>query len=238
MSCAFKLSLVHFERLVFWTLASDGSCHATDFPLCCMRLLSFRLPAVRVLSVVLVQERKRHINKKTFLAGDPSGDRGVSRPGGQGSKFYVRFSEPKEHESFCPDTRPAAPVTGATGKNLCAKVLCAFSAPYLSLLSCSRRFTCDILWEGVVQNFVWHFPRSLRKCSANLSRNLRIPSQVQCPKKIFCDDFLPRGYFCKSTAIEMRRVSRYFSKVSGSGVDLTLLNWEELSAPKLHNRNR
>ena len=32
-----------------------------------------------------------------------------------------------------------------------------------------------------------------------------------------------RAYFCKSIAIEMGRVSRYFSKVSGSGVDLTLL---------------
>ena len=32
-----------------------------------------------------------------------------------------------------------------------------------------------------------------------------------------------RAYFCKSIAIEMGGVSRYFSKVSGSGVDLTLL---------------
>ena len=34
-----------------------------------------------------------------------------------------------------------------------------------------------------------------------------------------------RSYFCKSIAIEMGGVSRYFSsKVSGSGVDVTLLN--------------
>ena len=33
-----------------------------------------------------------------------------------------------------------------------------------------------------------------------------------------------KAYFCKSIAIEMGGVSRYFSKVSGSGVDLTLLN--------------
>ena len=32
--------------------------------------------------------------------GDPSGERGVSRPGGQGSKIYVLSSEFKEHESF------------------------------------------------------------------------------------------------------------------------------------------
>ena len=32
-----------------------------------------------------------------------------------------------------------------------------------------------------------------------------------------------RGYFYRSIAIEMGGVSRYFSKVSGSGVDLTLL---------------
>ena len=33
-----------------------------------------------------------------------------------------------------------------------------------------------------------------------------------------------RAYFCKSMAIEMGGVSRYFSKVSGSGVDVILLN--------------
>ena len=32
-----------------------------------------------------------------------------------------------------------------------------------------------------------------------------------------------RAYFCKSIATEMGGVSRYFSKVSGSGVDVTLL---------------
>ena len=31
-----------------------------------------------------------------------------------------------------------------------------------------------------------------------------------------------RAYFCKTIAIEMGGVSRYFSKVSGSGVDVTL----------------
>ena len=36
-----------------------------------------------------------------------------------------------------------------------------------------------------------------------------------------------RAYFCKSIAIEMGGVSRYFSKVSGSGVDVTLLNVEK-----------
>ena len=34
-----------------------------------------------------------------------------------------------------------------------------------------------------------------------------------------------RAYFCKSIAIEMEGVLRYFSKVLGSGVDLTLLNF-------------
>ena len=36
-------------------------------------------------------------------------------PNREGSKFYVLSSEPKEHISFCPDTRPGGPVTGATG---------------------------------------------------------------------------------------------------------------------------
>ena len=34
-----------------------------------------------------------------------------------------------------------------------------------------------------------------------------------------------RAYFCRSIAIQMGGVSRYFSKVSGSGVDLTLLSF-------------
>ena len=32
-----------------------------------------------------------------------------------------------------------------------------------------------------------------------------------------------RAYFCKSIAVEMGGVSRYFSKISGSGVDSTPL---------------
>ena len=36
----------------------------------------------------------------------------------------------------------------------------------------------------------------------------------------FCQE---EAYFCKSIAIEMGGVSRYFSKVSGSGVDFALL---------------
>ena len=33
------------------------------------------------------------------------------------------------------------------------------------------------------------------------------------------------AYFCKSIAIEMGGVSRYFSKIWGSGVELILLSW-------------
>ena len=67
------------------------------------------------------------------MAGDPSGDRVVSRPGGQGAKFYVLSSEPKEHKSFCPDTRPGRPVTGATGKSfMCKNFMCLF---------------CSLFWE-------------------------------------------------------------------------------------------
>ena len=36
----------------------------------------------------------------------------------------------------------------------------------------------------------------------------------------FCQE---EAYFCRSIAIQMGGVSQYFSKVSGSGVDLTLL---------------
>ena len=33
--------------------------------------------------------KKKAHKQKNFLAGDPSGHRGVSLPGGQGSKFYT-----------------------------------------------------------------------------------------------------------------------------------------------------
>ena len=43
-----------------------------------------------------------------------------------------------------------------------------------------------------------------------------------------------KAYFCKSIAIEMGGVSRYFSKVLGSGVDVTLL----ILGTETGNRNR
>ena len=45
----------------------------------------------------------------------------------------------------------------------------------------------------------------------------------------FCQE---EAHFCKSIAIEMGGVSRYFSKVSGSGVDVTLLKLKILETPK------
>ena len=41
-----------------------------------------------------------------------------------------------------------------------------------------------------------------------------------------------RAYFCKSIAIQMGGVSRCFSKVSGSGVDLTLLRSGDPTLPR------
>ena len=40
-------------------------------------------------------------------ASDPSGEGGVSRPGGQGSKIYALSSEPKQQKYFCPGARPS-----------------------------------------------------------------------------------------------------------------------------------
>ena len=78
---------------------------------------------------MLTVKKEKGTQTQIFLAGDPSGDRGVSRPGVQGSKFYVLSSEPKEHKSFCPDTRPGGPVTGATGKSfMCKSFMCLFCA--------------------------------------------------------------------------------------------------------------
>ena len=69
------------------------------------------------------------------MAGDPSGDRGVSRPGGQGSKFYVLSSEPKEHKSFGPDTRPGEPVTEVTGQSfMCQSFMCLFCSLDVSVV--------------------------------------------------------------------------------------------------------
>ena len=44
----------------------------------------------------------------------PVGGGGVSRSGVQESKIYELSSEPKEHKSFCPGTRPGRPVSGVT----------------------------------------------------------------------------------------------------------------------------
>ena len=61
--------------------------------------------------------KKKAHKHKYFWPVTPPVTGGVSRPGGQGSKFYVLSSEPKEHKSFCPDTRPGGPVTGETRKS-------------------------------------------------------------------------------------------------------------------------
>ena len=45
-----------------------------------------------------------------------------------------------------------------------------------------------------------------------------------------------RAYFCKSIAIEMGGVSRYFSKVSGSGADLTLPYFEDSTTTQKDKR--
>ena len=72
------------------------------------------------------QERKRHININ-LLSGDCPVGGGVSRSGGQGSKTYLLSSEPKEHKSFCPGTRPGRPVTGVTGQTfMCKSFMCLF----------------------------------------------------------------------------------------------------------------
>ena len=71
--------------------------------------------------------KKKAHKHKSFWPVTPPVTGGVSRPGGQGSKFYVLSSEPKEHKSFCPDTRPGGPVTGATGKSfMCKSFMCLF----------------------------------------------------------------------------------------------------------------
>ena len=65
--------------------------------------------------------KKKAHKHKYFWPVTPPASGGVSRPGGQGSKFYVLSSEPKEHKSFCPDTRQGGPVTGATEKSFMCK---------------------------------------------------------------------------------------------------------------------
>ena len=69
----------------------------------------------------LVPTRPKNIHKFFWRGGK------VSRPGGQGSKFYVLSSEPKEHKYFCPESRPGRPVTGAAGKSfMCKSFMCLF----------------------------------------------------------------------------------------------------------------
>ena len=73
--------------------------------------------------------KKKAHKHKSFWPVTPPVTGGVSRPGGQGSKFYVLSSELKEHKSFCPDTRPGGPATGATRKSfMCKSFMCLLSA--------------------------------------------------------------------------------------------------------------
>ena len=81
-------------------------------------------------------KKKAHKHKSfwpvTPLVTGGSPDREASE-----SKFYVLSSEPKEHKSFCPGTRPGGPVTGATGNNLMCKSFMCLAAPYI----CTRKIT-------------------------------------------------------------------------------------------------
>ena len=61
--------------------------------------------------------KKKAHKQKSFWPVTTPVTGGVSRPGGQGSEIYVLCSEPKEHKSFCPDTRPGRPVTGVNGQS-------------------------------------------------------------------------------------------------------------------------
>ena len=73
------------------------------------------------LVAIEVQERKRHINIKTF-SGDCPGGGGSPDPvsrdlptGGQRSKVHVLCAEPKEHKHFRPGTRPGGSGTRPGG---------------------------------------------------------------------------------------------------------------------------
>ena len=74
-------------------------------------------------SRLLSGKKKAHKHKSFWPVTPPVAGGSPDREAG-GSNFYVLSSEPKEHKSFCPDTRPGGPVTRPTGKRvLCAKVL-------------------------------------------------------------------------------------------------------------------
>ena len=93
------------------------------------------------------------------------------------SKFYVLSSEPKEHKSFCPDTRPGGPVTGATGKNLmCKSFMCLFCSLFLGIRreesGMSREFCRDVPDP-------WGCSRSLcQKQFVRIFRSLTMQSRV------------------------------------------------------------
>ena len=94
-------------------------------------------------------KKKAHEHKSFWPVTPPV--TGGSPTGGQGSKFYVLSSEPKEHKSFCPDTRPGGPVTGATRKSfMCKSFMCLF---------------CSLISEIVVQDLIsiseYHSPRNI-----------------------------------------------------------------------------
>ena len=73
-------------------------------------------------------KKKAHKHKSFWPVTPPVTGRSPDREA-RGQSFMCCPRNPRNIKSFRPDTRPGGPVTGATGKVLCEKVLCAFSAP-------------------------------------------------------------------------------------------------------------
>ena len=90
-----------------------------------------------------------------------------------GSKFYVLSSEPKEHKSFCPDTRPGGPVTGATRKCfMCKSFMCLFCSLHKErILAACRTGMCHFLVchdnvgsQDSLNRFPVSFPQGSEDC--------------------------------------------------------------------------
>ena len=72
-----------------------------------------------------------------------------SRSGGQGSDVHALSSEPKEHKTFCPGTRPGEPVTGKGRKKHINFFNISFLAPTQNpqFWAPRKKFMCLISWE-------------------------------------------------------------------------------------------
>ena len=131
--CPCEVTLILLS-LVFWfSLVSSNQVHS----LCVLSMFSLFISRV-CLGFRGVENpgvlgwfsgKKKAHKHKSFWPVTPPVTGGSPDRGGQESKFMYYLSEPKEHKSFCPDTRPEDRWPERPEKIMCKSYMCLRSRP-------------------------------------------------------------------------------------------------------------